>query len=164
MSCTCELCSSFEKHIKELERSGIVSFFEYNLRKKIEFQRIKKKRKLKNLPKLGPRNKLVKFAQSIEKKNYKSDLWLKREWRSVQHPEDKFNSPEGYFIPDLINRKFKYIIECDGSIHGLKEQKERDQKKDEYYRSKGFYVFRVDFMDFSKLEVVKLAVQKVRGF
>lgn len=43
MSCTCELCSSFEKHIKELERSGIVSFFEYNLRKKIEFQRIKKK-------------------------------------------------------------------------------------------------------------------------
>lgn len=48
------------------------------------------------------------------------------------------------YIPDILNEKYMYIIEIDGSIHELDYIQERDRKKTEYYRSIGFSVFRIE--------------------
>lgn len=111
---------------------------------------------------MSRKQRLKRFSRAINQKKYKSDEWLKTQWKNILHEYDEFNSPEGPFIPDLINRKFKYIIECDGSIHDKECQKSRDKIKDEYFRGKGFSVFRVKFMDFSKMDSVKHAALILR--
>lgn len=110
-----------------------------------------------------PRNRLEKFASVIESKSYSSDNWLKNYWDYFKHPEDKFNTPYRFYIPDLINTKFKYIVECDGSIHGTAEQIIKDKKRDDFFKRQGFFVFRVKYMDFAQLDVIKEAVYKLRG-
>lgn len=103
------------------------------------------------LQKKAWKEKLNNYAKQIESKNYKSDIWLKERMERVLDKNDEFNSPEGPYIPDLINRKKKYIVECDGSIHDLEEVKLKDFKKDRYFLSKGFKVFRVDYGDEKKI-------------
>lgn len=108
------------------------------------------------------KQRLLKYAQEISLKNYKSDLWLKEHFKDLITEEDEFNSPEGKYIPDLINRKYKYIIECDGSIHNEKHIKEIDKKKDEYYFRRGFKVFRIRHKDLASFQVIKNSIFNIK--
>lgn len=106
------------------------------------------------------KNRLKKFAEEIESKNYKSDLWLKEQLKNCLTKEDEFNSPEGPFIPDLINRKYRYIVECDGSVHDLQEVKNKDFRKDKYFLEKGFLVLRVRFGNEKKIQEIREIISK----
>lgn len=101
------------------------------------------------------KNKLNDFAKEIESKKWASDIWLKTNLAIVLCKNDKFNSPEGPYIPDLINRKYRYIVECDGSIHNDLKIKEKDKKKDQYFKNKGFKVFRIEYKNKLQLNEVK---------
>lgn len=99
--------------------------------------------------------RLKAYANEIESNNWKSDSWLKEQFQNIADENDEFNSPEGYFIPDLINRKLKYIIECDGSIHRHKHVKIKDFSKDNYFFNIGYKVFRVKSGDLKEMNKIK---------
>lgn len=105
---------------------------------------------------------MIEIAEKIEAKRYASDRWLKREWEDCLDANDKFNFPLGRFIPDLVNEKFRYIIECDGSIHDRKDVRRKDLAKDSSYRSKGYRVFRLRAYDFAALSAIKTEVRRIR--
>ena len=46
------------------------------------------------------------------------------------------------FIPDFANRKYKVIVEIDGSIHRKPEVRARDKAKNEAFRKNGWTVLR----------------------
>ena len=106
--------------------------------------------------------RLSYLAKEIESMNYKSDIWLKTQMKDICDEHDDFNSPEGKYIPDLINRKFKYVVECDGSIHDLDEIKSKDLKKDTYFILRGFKVFRIRYPNYSQLKSVKTEILKIK--
>lgn len=64
-----------------------------------------------------------------------------------------------HFIPDLLNRTYKLVVEIDGSIHRKKEQKDKDKKKDNWYVSNGYKVIRVTAYN---EEQAKLAIDKIK--
>lgn len=103
--------------------------------------------------------RLRKFAKQIESKKYKSDLWLKENWNKFEG--DEFNSPELGFIPDLINRKIRYIVECDGSIHSLPEVIDNDLRKESIFIFNKYRVFRVHYLDIKKLNEINIEVLRM---
>lgn len=74
-----------------------------------------------------------------------SERWFWLQWRRADmcHTGDKSNEVFRGFIPDVINHKFKYIIEIDGSIHNTQQQQEIDQLKNHVFRKAGYKVFRL---------------------
>lgn len=56
---------------------------------------------------------------------------------------DKSNVTFMGFIPDVINHRYRYIIEIDGSYHLKPEQAQRDKLKDDVFRRSGYKVFRL---------------------
>lgn len=89
--------------------------------------------------------RLVAFAREIEKQLPASERWFREFWLSngLLDDDDRFNEPFGKRIPDLINHKFKYVIEIDGTIHNTPRQTKIDASKDRFYESKGYSVLRV---------------------
>jgi len=88
---------------------------------------------------LHARGKQLQAAHIPSEEWFKSMLdqtWLGRKYLA-------FNKPFGRYIPDVRSKRWKIIIEVDGSVHCLPEQIERDKMKDEYYRSQGYAIFRV---------------------
>lgn len=102
---------------------------------------------------------LNRFAKQINSKNYNSDVWLKSNW--VMQNGDELNSPELGYIPDLINRKYKYIIECDGSIHDRPDIKTKDLKKEVVFIEHKYTVFRVRYLDLNSLKDIQLQVLRI---
>ena len=47
-----------------------------------------------------------------------------------------------YYKPDFINHEFKIVVELDGSSHSYDVQKKVDERKDNYFRSQGYKVYR----------------------
>lgn len=102
------------------------------------------------------KNKLKrsKKTQAELKSNIpKSELWFLNEIssRNIEIPYLKHNELFRLYIPDFISIPLKVIIEIDGSIHENEDQKERDKKKDIYYRNNGFEVIRVIAYDENSL-------------
>jgi very-short-patch-repair endonuclease len=124
----------------------------------------KKKKKKSPLYK----SRIQKRADKLNKYLPKSEQWFQAKWNNdiVQHKytkfKDEFNSPISKYIPDVINRGFKYIIEVDGSIHDKPEQILRDQVKDTYYKMKGFKVFRVKAYDETSYAVALEGIKSIR--
>lgn len=120
---------------------------------------VKEKRKSKKLKsKKAKRNKNKKkwestiesFAKSLQNKTIKSETWFKSLYieHGIETSEDKYNTVFfKTYIPDIVNKKHKYIIEIDGSIHSTESQIEKDKKKDKFYSSKGYTVFRIKYLD-----------------
>lgn len=113
-------------------------------------RRLKKQRAFK-----GKRKKLkttAQYAADLRNNLPESEKWFWREWEAagMKDPDDKCNEVFARFIPDVVNEKFKYVIEVDGSIHQKKEVKKRDEKKDKAFSSRGFEVFRVEAYDYEQ--------------
>lgn len=75
----------------------------------------------------------------------KSEVWFWQlyEKNKLNSKYDKKNTAFKYYIPDVLNKKEKYVIEIDGSVHINLKQKTKDIKKDYFYYKKGFMVFRI---------------------
>ena len=56
-----------------------------------------------------------------------------------------------FYLP----KPFKICIEIDGSIHDTEQQKARDQRKDEYLKSRGFKVIRIKNADVMSYDLKK---------
>lgn len=93
--------------------------------------------------------KLKKYAEELEDNLPRSERWFRKLYNQhFRSRHDHFNKPLNLkYIPDLVNFKYKYIIEIDGTIHDLEEVSKNDIKKDKYYQSKGFKVFRLKAYD-----------------
>jgi 5-methyltetrahydrofolate--homocysteine methyltransferase len=61
-----------------------------------------------------------------------------------QLPEVSFRRqhPIGIYIVDFVCLKAKLIVEIDGDVHALPDQKEHDAVRDSHLRSRGFRVVR----------------------
>ena len=103
------------------------------------------------------------YAKVLEKKRFRTDEWLKRNWQSILTEDDKFNSPEGFYVADLINRRWKYVIECDGFSHDSKGAQKKDLKRDQWFSRSGYSVFRVRFGDYATMDLIKEKVRSIRG-
>jgi hypothetical protein len=108
-----------------------------------------------NLPKseIWFRSKYEKFRDSIPiPTNANTHLGRRREYGITDH----YNCPFHGFIPDVVNNKFKYIIEVDGPIHLLPEVIERDKAKQLLYEYHGYKVFRVIAFDEESFKSFKI--------
>ena len=86
---------------------------------------------------------LQKTANRLNKNLPKSEKWFHCNYK-YKLPDDKSNTPlYGKYIPDIVNFRYKYVVEVDGSIHKTPKQMEKDELKNIFYISKGFKVFRV---------------------
>lgn len=144
-----------------------MNFKSWKSKKKKERKRIEKLMEAKN-EKAADRNRLIDFKMKIKDARWKSDIWLRENWIALEmlpldlRTPDQFNKVSPPYIPDLINYWFKYVIECDGSVHDRADVKARDAKKDRYFRRNGFKVFRVRHGDMDKLKLIANKVRKIR--
>lgn len=102
-----------------------------------------------------------KLAEYLRWRTPKSESWFMRKWKAsnMLHVHDLFNRPLGPFIPDCFNGMWKYVIEIDGTIHGLENKIQSDIKKDLYFKQKGFVVFRVKAYDEASFQMALKQVQ-----
>jgi len=104
---------------------------------------------------------LKRFAQDLNEDLPNSEIWFQKEYKTFKDKYDRFNRSFWGYIPDVINYKYKYIIEIDGSIHDTPEQQIKDWKKNKKFRSKGFKVFRLKPY---LTEDFNLLMQKLKDF
>lgn len=139
-----------------------------NSQKRKERKRKEKLMELKN-EKAFQRNGLIDFKMKIKGARWKSDIWFREQWIALGmlpldlRTPDQFNKVAPPYIPDLINFWFKYVIECDGSIHDREDVKARDARKDKFFRKNGFKVFRVRYGDLATLHKIADKVKKIRA-
>jgi very-short-patch-repair endonuclease len=123
-------------------------------------------------PTLKQLNKKVKTAATKPKKltriqrnakELNDNLPASERWfQSLWPYRDLYNQVLGKFIPDVLNRTYRYVIEVDGSIHLTSKQKRRDRRKDNYYKSKGYKVFRVKAYDIVSYDKCLTDINKLR--
>lgn len=89
--------------------------------------------------------RLSEFANNLNDKLPRSEVWFMNLYKDhFICRGDLFNSPfQSRYIPDILNKEFKYVIEVDGSIHDTEYQKQKDLKKDKFYLNHGYLVIRV---------------------
>lgn len=94
----------------------------------------------------------------------RSERWFRDFWESngLKDKDDEYNAVWCRRIPDLVNHKFKYVIEIDGSIHNKKHQKRVDAKKDRFYDNNKYQVFRVQAFSEKNLYAVAELVERLR--
>ena len=106
---------------------------------------IKKPKKKKTKAKLNraKRPTIRQFAKSLEINLPKSEVWFRELYKPFKDKYDEFNKPLHIRIPDVMNRRYMYILEIDGSIHETTRQRIIDFKKNSFYERLGFKVFRI---------------------
>lgn len=125
-----------------------------------------KRRQRKSKAAAKRREGLKHFARKLNENLPKSEQWFNAHWPRL--PYERSNVPFGFYIPDIINRKWKYIIEVDGSFHTRADQIKRDAKKDAFYKMNGYAVYRVihgnlDTLYAAKADVLALMDARPEG-
>lgn len=105
-----------------------------------------------------------KFADKLNENLPESEKWFWAEWERIgmKHGEDQANEILCGFIPDVLNHKYKYVIEVDGLIHIKKKIKKRDEIKNEVFSKNGFSVFRLEAYNDYQLGILADEVEKIR--
>lgn len=119
----------------------------------------------------------LKFAKQVEKKRSEAEKLFRLNWfrdgmcdnafdsgwkQSIE--KDKFNFPVYPYIPDVVNFKYRYVIEIDGeAYHSSRKAMAKDKKKDEHYRSLGFTVFRIAAFNAQEYVQTREAVKLLRN-
>jgi very-short-patch-repair endonuclease len=87
-----------------------------------------------------------RFAQNLRDNLPASEEWFWMEWKraGMVHVDDLSNEVFKGFIPDVINKTYKYIIEIDGPVHNRKNVQKKDAKKDKVFERFGYTVFRLE--------------------
>lgn len=100
--------------------------------------------------------RIEKYAHELTNCTPASEVWFQHKYKPYQDPDDDFNKPIFFRIPDVLNQRFKYIIEIDGSIHKKTKIQETDKHKDELFQKRGYKVIRVKaYCESSFLECLK---------
>lgn len=105
---------------------------------------------------------LYKTAKRLQEKPPSSENWFRKLYKQHLIYSDEFNVVfENKYIPDLINKEYKYIVEIDGKYHNHPKRKILDSKRDDFFKEKGYRVFRIPGFDKSTAlnvisEIVKL--------
>ena len=83
------------------------------------------------------------FARSLRKGSTNAENLLWKQLRAKRLLGLKFRrqEPIGKYIVDFVCHEKKIIIELDGGQHS--EHEEKDQKRDEWFRSEGFKILRL---------------------
>lgn len=104
------------------------------------------------------------YAQHLNENLPKSEIWFQKHWRlnEMEDPFDKYNEPFCGFIPDLINHKFKYVVEIDGAIHRSKRFKKMDSIKNLRFEREGYDVVRVKAYDMEGFYGVCEVIDRIR--
>lgn len=103
------------------------------------------------------------FAKELRKKIIPSEQWFMELYKPYRLTYDEFNVLFGGYIPDVINKQYKYIIEVDGSIHNLKRIQLKDKRKDNRFISLGYKVFRIKAYDMESFFTAIKQLQDLRG-
>ena len=126
------------------------------------YHREMKKDKPKKPIKKTRRCKLRDFAKELNKKLPKSEVWFKKLYEGYRIAGDQFNEPFGGFIPDVINKEHKYIIEVDGSMHDLPRIQLKDRKKDQQRERLGYLCIRIKAYDQDQFDAAMLKINARR--
>jgi len=104
-------------------------------------------------------------AQRLNSNLPQSEKWFQDFWKKsgLEHERGEYNKPWMHYIPDVINHKFKYVIEIDGSIHEKRSQKKRDLRKDKVYEINHYTVFRVEAFNDEMLLAIAECIERIRG-
>lgn len=107
---------------------------------------------------------LLRKSKELNENLPESERWFWREWKQsgLEHKDDLPNAVLHKYIPDVMNNTFKYVIEIDGDSHENNRSKNRDTKKDRFYKKRGFTVFRLKAYDNEQLGVLMDEVEKHR--
>jgi len=91
---------------------------------------------------------LLDRAKELDSAKFRSEVWFLEKFKHTQYyREMQFTTNtifQSKYICDLFSRKFKVIIEVDGSIHQLYNQRQRDYLKNLGLQKAGFNVIRVE--------------------
>lgn len=111
-------------------------------REKNERKKENKKQSRKSLQEWQEKRDIYQFANELNKDTPKSEQWFLSEFIK-QNLSIKLerNIVIDYYIADFVYNKL--IFEIDGSIHDTPRQKSRDERKDRYYKKKGYTVIRI---------------------
>ena len=102
---------------------------------------------------------LTAKALELESNLPKSEAWFREQY--TKQSGDKYNEVfKCRYIPDVINKRYKYVIEIDGDIHNTPEQIAKDAKKDIFYKSHDYTVIRIKAYDEKSLYE---AMQKIKS-
>lgn len=123
--------------------------------KRLKKNALKEKRRNK-------RKKLAIFASKLNSDLPKSEIWFQEKFKCYKIHTDQYNQPFMGFIPDVINKMFKYIIEIDGSVHDLDRIKRKDEYKTWLFQRNGYKVFRIKAYDNIEFKNVIDILWKIR--
>lgn len=110
----------------------------------------KKIKKLKGIARNTKRKKMKQYSKELNTNVPKSELWFRSLYQAhnLKLNDDLYNAPlKLKFIPDVLNRSKRYVIEIDGSIHNTESQKYIDLKKDQFYLKLGLKSIRIIAFD-----------------
>lgn len=102
------------------------------------------KKKRRKMRRKARKLRRKKFAESLQNNTPRSETWFYSLYKPYQSGMDEFNTVFADRIPDVINKRDKYIIEIDGSIHKLERIKKKDRLKTRRYESLGYTVIRIE--------------------
>lgn len=120
----------------------------------------KEKRKLKRKAK---KQRRLKFAEKLKNNTPKSELWFYSLYETYKSGFDEYNTVFAGYIPDVINKKQKYIIEVDGSIHQLEHIKRKDLRKTKRFQADGYKVIRIEAYNIESFNEGMKILSEIRG-
>lgn len=107
----------------------------------------KKSNKIKKKKQRNSKKKILKqFSKQLNNDLSHSEKWFQNLYKShkLDLNTDLYNKPfRVKYIPDVLNRSFRYVLEIDGSIHNTEKQKEIDKQKDIFYFKAGMLCIRI---------------------
>ena len=124
--------------------------------------------KIKRKRRKPKKSRIQLYADKLNKDLPKSEVWFQdlfKEHRistGIHRNRDHYNEPIGKYIADLLNYKYKYIVEIDGSMHDQELIKFKDQVKDLYLTKRGYTVIRVKAFNQSEYENAVNQILKLR--
>lgn len=103
-------------------------------------------------------------GKQLNRNQFASEVWFKKRWKEAgfPHKSDRWNAPVGYFIADMINRIYGYVIEIDGGIHDTIIQKQKDMHKDAALREMGLTIVRVKAFSESSFLIARAEIGFIR--
>jgi len=83
------------------------------------------------------------FAKELRKNMTDSEkvLWMHLK-SGIQNFKFRRQHPIGLYVADFFCRKLKLIIEVDGSIHDLEENKINDKEREKFFTDSGYSIIR----------------------
>lgn len=91
-----------------------------------------------------------------------SEVWFNEHYSLYKSVDDIPNKAWARYIPDIINHRYKYIIEVDGSVHQLPKVMKRDKKKDKKFQQLGYAVIRVTAYNMDSFNEAMIKLEQIR--